>query len=131
MNGQSGVGRLAQRLVVGFTRMGMGVRGARELSVWDKETGIPQRVLVFPVTVDAVEYLVSTRPDAWWVKSLRKMRSGELRLGRTRRDVQVTLVVDDLDATRILRAYQQQVPSILSREPATRARPVVFRLDPT
>lgn len=131
MNGQSGVGRLAQRLVVGFTRMGMGVRGARELSVWDKETGIPQRVLVFPVTVGAVEYLVSTRPDAWWVTSLRKMRSGELRLGRTRRDVQVTLVVDDPDATRILRAYQQQVPSILSREPATQARPVVFRLDPT
>jgi hypothetical protein len=130
VNGQSGVGRVAQRLVVGLARVGVNVRGARELSVPDKETSLPLRVLVFPVTVDGVEYLVSTRPDVRWVKSLRKVRSGALCLGRTRRDVRVTLVADDGDAARILRAYEQHVPSLLSREPATKSRPVVFRLDP-
>jgi hypothetical protein len=130
VNGQSALGRVAQRLVVGLTRVGVGVRGARELSVRDKQTGIPIRVLVFPVTVDGVEYLVSTRPDVRWVKSLRKTRSGEVCLGRTRRDVRVTLVVENADATRILRAYRQHVPSLVSREPVTGSRPVVFRLDP-
>jgi hypothetical protein len=130
VNGQTGVGRLTQRFVVAMTRLGVGVRGARELSVRDKQTGIPIRVLVFPVTVDGVEYLVSTRPDVRWVKSLRKMRTGELCHGRTRCDVRVTLVVDDADATRILRAYRQHVPSLLSHEPATGLRPVVFRVDP-
>jgi hypothetical protein len=130
VNDQSGVGRVAQRLVVGLTRVGVGVRGARELSVRDKQTGRPIRVLVFPVTVDGVEYLVSTRPDVRWVKSLRKMRCAELCLGRTRRDVKVTLVVDDADATRILRVYRQHIPSLMSREPATGLRPVLFRVDP-
>jgi hypothetical protein len=130
VSGQSGIGRLAQRLVVGLTRLGVNVRGARELSVRDKVTGVPIRVLVFPVTVDGVEYLVSTRPDVHWVRSLRKMRVGELRLGSTRLDVRATLVADDAEATRILRAYQRHVPSLLSREPATKSRPVVFRLDP-
>jgi hypothetical protein len=130
VNDRSAVGRLAQRLVVGLTRVGVGVRGARELSVRDKETSVPIRVLVFPVTVDGVEYLVSTRPDVRWVKSLRKLRSGELCLGRTRRDVRVTPVTDDADATRIVGAYRQHVPSMLSREPATMVRPVVFRIDP-
>jgi hypothetical protein len=130
VNGQTGVGRLAQRFVVAMTRLGVGVRGARELSVRDKQTGIPIRVLVFPVTVDGVEHLVSTRPDVRWVKSLRKMRCGELSLGRTRRDVRVTLVVDDAAATRILRAYRQHVPSVLSCEPVTGGHPVAFRIDP-
>jgi hypothetical protein len=126
MNGRNAFGRLAQRLVVGLTRVG--VRGARELSVRDKETGIPLRVLVFPV--DGVEYLVSTRPDVRWVKRLRKMRWAELCLGHTRRDVRVTPVADDADAARILGAYRQHVPSVLSRERATTSRPVVFRIDP-
>jgi hypothetical protein len=116
--------------VVGLTRVGVNVRGARELSVRDKETGLPLRVLVFPVTVDGVEYLVGTRPDVRWVKSLRKMRCAELCHGRTRRDVQVTPIVDDGDATRIVGAYRQHVPSLLTREPATMVRPAVFRIDP-
>jgi hypothetical protein len=130
VNDRSALGRVAQRLVVGLTRVGVSVRGARELSVRDKQTGVPLRVLVFPVTVDGVEYLVSTRPDVRWAKSLRKMRSAGLCLGRTRRDVRVTPVVDDAASTRILRAYEQRVPSMLSREPAATARPVVFRIDP-
>jgi hypothetical protein len=130
VNGQSAVGRLAQRLVVGLTRVGVNVRGAREFSVRDKETGLPMRTLVFPVTVDGVEYLVSTRPDVRWVKSLRKMRCAELCLGLSRRDVQVTPIVDDGDATRIVGAYRQHVPSLLTREPATMVRPAVFRIDP-
>jgi hypothetical protein len=130
MGGGSALGRLAQRIVVGLTRVGVSVRGARELSVRDEQTGKPLRVLVFPVTVDRVEYLVSTWPDARWVKSLRKMRCAELCHGRVRRDVEVTPIVDDGDATRIVGVYRQHVPSMLSREPATDSRPVVFRIDP-
>ena len=128
MNSQSGIGRVARRLVVGLTRAGVSVRGARELLVADKESGAPLHALVFPVSVDGVEYLVSTRPDVRWVKSLRKARSGELRLGRHRHTFRATLV-DDADATRFVRAYQRRVPSLVSREPVTGSRAVVFRVD--
>ena len=130
VSGQSGVGRLAQRLVVGLTRTGVSVRGSRELHVLDKKSGATLRVLVFPVSVEGIEYLVSTRPDAPWVKSLRAARSGELRVGRRRRSFRGT-GVDDADVTRLLQTYQRQVPSLLSREPAAGSRAVVFRVDPT
>jgi hypothetical protein len=130
VHSSSSVGRLARRTVVALTRVGVGVRGARELSVRGKDPRVSLRVLVFPVTVDGVEYLVSTRPNVPWVKRLLTMRCAELRLGRTRREVQVPVVVDADDAARILRAYQQRVPSLLSRETDSGSRPVVFRLDP-
>lgn len=88
-----------------------------------------QRVLVFPVSVDGADYIVSTRPGAPWVKSLHPGTPAELRVGRRRRSVRA-VPVQDADTTKFLRAYYAQVPSVLVREPPTAREPVVFRLDP-
>jgi hypothetical protein len=128
VSGQGGVGRVGQRLVVGLTRAGVSVRGARELLVERSSGGDPLRALVFPVSVDGVEYLVTNRPDARWVKRLRAAGSGELRVGRRRSRFRATEVAT-ADTTRFLQQYQRQVPSLLAREPATSARAVVFRID--
>ena len=127
MSGQWGARRLALRLVVGLNRAGWSVRGAQELFVADKYSSATLRALVFPVSVDGVEYLVSTRPDARWVRSLRAARVGELRAGRRCRTFHATRA-DDETATRALRAFQRHVPALLSRESETWARPVAFRV---
>ncbi len=88
-----------------------------------------QRVLVFPVSVDGGEYLVSTRPGAPWVKSLHPGAPAELRVGRRRRTVRAT-PVHDADTTRFLQAYYAHVPRLLAREPSNAPETVVFRLDP-
>jgi hypothetical protein len=128
VSGQGGVRRVGERLVVGLTRAGVSVRGARELSVERSSGGDPLRVLVFPVSVDGAEYLVTNRPDARWVKRLRAAGSGELRVGRRRSRFRATEVTT-ADTTRFLQQYQRQVPALLAREPATGARAVVFRID--
>jgi len=105
------------------------VCGAQELLVKDKNSGDLIRTLVFPVTIDGVEYVVSTRPEAAWVKSLRAAHSGELRCGRRHRIVR-TARVDDAHAVRVHQAFQRDVPSLLSLEP--RSGPAVaFAVDVT
>jgi hypothetical protein len=88
-----------------------------------------QRVLVFPVSLDGADYLVSTRPDAPWVKSLHPGSPAELRVGRRRRSVRA-ISIQDADTRRFLRAYYAQVPRLLVREPPSAREPVVFRLEP-
>lgn len=116
IDGHSGVGRLARRFVVVLTRTGVSVCGAQELLVKDKNSGHVIRTLVFPVTIDGVEYVVSTRPEAAWVKSLRAAHTGELRCGRRQRIVR-TARVDDAHAVSAHEAFQRDVPSLLSLEP--------------
>ena len=88
-----------------------------------------QRVLVFPVSVDGADYLVSTRPDAPWVRSLHPGSPAELRVGRRRRSVRA-ISIQDVDTRRFLQAYYAHVPRLLVREPPSAREPVVFRLEP-
>jgi hypothetical protein len=120
-------GRFVRRLVVGLNRVGVSVRGAQELRVKDKSSDAVLRALVFPVSVDDVEYLVSTRPQSPWVKSLRAARTGELRVGRHRRNFH-TAPVDDVDALRVLQAFKGRVPPLLSRATNATSRQLVFRV---
>jgi len=126
---RNGLRQPLQRLVVGLTRAGLSIRGSQEMLVRHRRTDSVQRVLVFPVSLDGADYIVSTRPGAPWVKSLHPGTPAELRVGRRRRSVRA-VPVQDADTTRFLRAYYAQVPSVLVREPPTAREPVVFRLDP-
>jgi hypothetical protein len=117
VDGHSGIGHLARRFIVGLTRKGVSVYGAQELLVSDKNNGALLRALVFPVTVDGIEYLVSTRPHAAWVKSLRAAGRGELRCGRRQRTSRAVRVADTVAAT-VHETYQRDVPTWLSSEPA-------------
>jgi hypothetical protein len=86
-------------------------------------------VLVFPLSVDGADYLVSTRPGAPWVKSLHPGAPAELRVGQRRRMVRAT-PVHDADKSRFLQTYYAHVPRLLIREPESAQEPVIFRLDP-
>jgi hypothetical protein len=113
---------------VGLTRAGLSVRGSQELLVRHHRTDSVQRVLVFPVSVDGADYLVSTRPDAPWVRSLHPGSPAELRVGRRRRSVRA-IPIHDADTAKFLQAYYRHVPRLLVREPPSAREPVVFRLD--
>lgn len=129
MDGRRAVGRLLRRLVVGLTRTGISVWGAQELLVKDKNSHDTIRALVFPVTVDGVEYVVSTRPDAAWVKSLRAARTGALRCGHRQRTIRAARV-DDGHAMSAYETFQQDVPTLVSLEP-TAGRAIAFALETT
>jgi len=114
---------------VGLNRAGLSVRGAQELRVKDKRSGAILRALVFPVEIGGLRYVVSARPDAPWVKSLRAAPGAELGVGRRRQTFRAT-PVEESEAATVLRIFERQVPALLSPEPTTSRRPIAFRINP-
>ena len=92
------------RLVRRLTRMGLSVRGSRELRVRGRSTGQWRSTPVNLLTVDGQEYLVAPRGVTQWVRNVRAAGGGELRLGRK---VQPFLAHElaDSDKAAILRPY--------------------------
>jgi deazaflavin-dependent oxidoreductase (nitroreductase family) len=92
------------RIVRGFTRMGLSFYGTNELRVRGRSTGEWRSVPVNLLTVDGVRYLVAPRGITQWVKNLRAAGGGELRVGRRVTSFQAEELADDVKAP-ILRAY--------------------------
>jgi deazaflavin-dependent oxidoreductase (nitroreductase family) len=93
------------RLVAGFTRLGVSVWGSRVLEVRGRTSGEPRRVPVNLLTVEGTRYLVAPRGETQWVRNLRASSGqGTLLLGRRREDFAATELGDD-DKPRLLRAY--------------------------
>ncbi len=91
-------------IMTGLVRLGLSVRGARELHVLGRTTGEWRRVPVNPLTIDGTQYLVAPRGETQWVRNLRVAGSGRLRLGR--RIVEFTPIeLDDDEKAVVLRAY--------------------------
>jgi deazaflavin-dependent oxidoreductase (nitroreductase family) len=91
--------------VVSFlTRMGVSVWGSRVLAVRGRKSGewrtTPVNLLVF----EGNRYLVAPRGHTQWVRNLRVIRAGELRLGRRVERFVATEIGDD-EKPPILRAY--------------------------
>ena len=129
MDGQTTIRKLVRRLLVGLNRAGLSVRGAQELRVQDKHSRATLRALVFPVEIGGLRYVVSGRPNAPWVKSLRAAHTGELRVGRHGQTFRATAVGEG-EATTILRVYERQVSPWFSAEPHMDSQPVAFRMTP-
>ncbi len=89
-----------------LTRLGVSVRGSRELRVQGRVTGEWRSVPVNLLSHDGVQYLVAPRGLTQWVRNVRAAGGGELRLGR-RVDHFRAVEVDDADKPAILRAYLQ------------------------
>jgi len=92
------------RLVRRLTRLGVSVRGSRELRVRGRSSGEWRSVPVNLLVIDGVQYLVAPRGTTQWVRNLRVATTGELRVGR-RVEAFRAVEMPDADKPRILRDY--------------------------
>jgi deazaflavin-dependent oxidoreductase (nitroreductase family) len=92
------------RAMQGLTRLGVSVRGSRELRVRGRKSGQWRATPINLLTVQGQRYLVAPRGMTQWVRNLRAAGGGELRVGRRIE----TFVAEELpDAAKpvILREY--------------------------
>jgi deazaflavin-dependent oxidoreductase (nitroreductase family) len=92
------------RIVVGLTRLGVSVRGSRELRVRGRTSGEWRRTPVNLLEHGGRRYLVAPRGRTQWVRNLEAAGSGELRVGRRVETFRATPVAD-ADKVDILRDY--------------------------
>ena len=91
--------------VARLTRMGVSVYGSRVLAVRGRKSGEWRTTPVNPLTLtDGTRYLVAPRGNAQWVRNLRVIGTGELRVGHRAEPFSATEVKDD-DKPAILREY--------------------------
>lgn len=88
-----------------LTRMGISVYGSRVLYVRGRKSGEWRSTPVNPLSLpDGARYLVAPRGNTQWVRNLRAVGTGELRIGRKTEPFTATEIADD-DKPAILRAY--------------------------
>ena len=96
--------RILNSTVANLTKMGISVYGSRVLAVRGRKSGEWRTNPVNPLRVDGARYLVAPRGNTQWVRNLRAVGTGELRIGRKVEPFSATEVADD-DKPAILRAY--------------------------
>jgi deazaflavin-dependent oxidoreductase (nitroreductase family) len=88
-----------------LTRLGVSIYGSRVLAVRGRKSGEWRTTPVNPLRLpDGTRYLVAPRGNTQWVRNLRAVGTGELRLGRKVEPFAATEVDDDAKPA-ILRAY--------------------------
>jgi len=92
------------KLFVWLTRVGISVRGSRELRVRGRTSGEWRKTPVNLLHHDGARYLVAPRGRTQWVRNLEAAGTGELRVGR-RVEKFRAVAVADADKADILRAY--------------------------
>ncbi len=92
------------RIVAGFTRLGLSVYGSSVLEVKGRKSGEWRSTPVNPLRVDGTSYLVAPRGHTQWVKNLRVSGEGRLRVGRKTQPFTATELTDD-EKPALLRAY--------------------------
>ena len=94
-------------LMTTFVKLGLPIRGARELHVRGRTSGEWRTVPVNPLTVDGRRYLVAPRGHTQWVRNLQAAGEGRLRKGRRFEEFAATQVAD-VDKTPIIREYLRE-----------------------
>ena len=87
-----------------LARWGVSYRGTRELAVVGRSSGQVRTTVVNLLDHDGRQYLVAPRGNTQWVRNLRAVGTGELRIGRKVEAFRATEISDD-DKPAILRAY--------------------------
>ena len=90
--------------IVQLTRMGMSVRGSRELRVQGRKSGEWRKNPVNLLHHEGSRYLVAPRGRTQWVRNLQAAGTGELRVGR-RVEAFRGIEVANADKVDILRDY--------------------------
>lgn len=96
--------QVVNRAVRRLTRMGLSVRGSRELRVRGRVTGEWRSTPVNLLTVEGQDYLVAPRGVTQWVRNVRAAGGGELRLGRRVQAFRIEELADG-DKASVLRPY--------------------------
>ena len=91
-------------IVALFTRAGVSVWGSRQLRVRGRKTGEWRTTPVNLLTYEGNRYLVAPRGVTQWVRNLRAVGEGELRVGRRTEGFSATELPDE-EKPPILRAY--------------------------
>jgi len=126
-----------------LTRMGISVYGSRVLAVKGRTSGEWRTTPVNPLRVDGTRYLVAPRGNTQWVRNLRVVGTGELRIGRKAEPFTAT-EIDDADKPAILRAYLKRwkfevgvfFDGVDAKAPEAKLREIapgypIFRIEPT
>jgi deazaflavin-dependent oxidoreductase (nitroreductase family) len=92
------------QLVAFLTRQGISVLGSRILAVKGRTSGQWRTTPVNLLTHENCRYLVSPRGETQWVRNLRAVGTGELRLGRRAEGFRGRELTDD-EKVPVLRAY--------------------------
>jgi len=88
-----------------LTKFGLSIYGSRVLAVRGRKSGEWRTTPVNPLRLaDGTRYLVAPRGNTQWVRNLRAVGTGELRLGRKAEPFAATEIADDAKPA-ILRAY--------------------------
>lgn len=97
---------MANRLVIGLTRLGLSMKGSRVLEVRGRKSGQARRVPVNLLDIGGHLYLVAPRGETEWVRNVRA-DGGRLALliGRRRSEYVGTEVDDDATKVPLLREY--------------------------
>jgi deazaflavin-dependent oxidoreductase (nitroreductase family) len=90
--------------VASLTRAGVSVWGSRELRVRGRKTGEWRTTPVNVLTYEGDRYLVAPRGVTQWVRNMRSIGEGELRVGRRTERFRATELPDE-EKPPILRAY--------------------------
>ena len=94
-------------IVALLTRAGVSVWGSRELRVRGRKTGEWRTTPVNLLTYEGNRYLVAPRGVTQWVRNLRAVGEGELRVGRRTEAFRATELPDE-EKPPILRAYLER-----------------------
>ncbi|WP_369182287.1 nitroreductase family deazaflavin-dependent oxidoreductase [Streptomyces sp. Y1] len=97
-------GKLSNGLVGGLTKVGISLFGSRILAVRGRKSGQWRTTPVNLLTHEGERYLVAPRGHTQWVRNLRAVGTGELRVGR-RVEVFRATELPDADKPEVLRAY--------------------------
>ncbi|WP_225447477.1 nitroreductase family deazaflavin-dependent oxidoreductase [Streptacidiphilus sp. PB12-B1b] len=85
-------------------RLGISVLGSRTLAVRGRKSGEWRTTPVNLLTIDGRRYLVAPRGHTQWVRNMRAVGGGELRLGRRVEPFRGVELSDD-EKPAVLRAY--------------------------
>ncbi|MEV6772131.1 nitroreductase family deazaflavin-dependent oxidoreductase [Nocardia sp. NPDC051030] len=103
--GPSGLDPIMNRIFNMLPKLGISVAGSRLLAVRGRKSGEWRTTMVNVLTTDdGARYLVAPRGHTQWVRNLRAVGTGELRLGR-KAEVFSATEVSDADKIPVLRAY--------------------------
>jgi deazaflavin-dependent oxidoreductase (nitroreductase family) len=94
------------RIVAGFTRLGLSVAGSRVLEVTGRKSGEPRRTPVNPLDYKGGRYLVAPRGHVQWVKNVRVNPRAKLLKGSRAEEITLSEVFED--KVPLLRAYLEK-----------------------
>jgi deazaflavin-dependent oxidoreductase (nitroreductase family) len=92
------------QFVAFLTRQGISVLGSRVLAVKGRTSGQWRTTPVNLLTYDGRRYIVAPRGETQWVRNLRAVGTGELRLGKRAEGFRGRELADD-EKVPVLRAY--------------------------